>query len=456
MRVDDLQGRWERLLTDRRVHQGARSGTDLRSEFERDYDRLIFASPFRRLQDKAQVFPLESHDSVRTRLTHSLEVSTLGRSLGRAVASRLRQERGIELSSEDVGTIVATTCLAHDIGNPPFGHSGEEAIRRWFEVHPHVLEGLTPAQQGDFLRFDGNAQGLRILLFLQSLSGRNGLNLTHPTLAAFMKYVVASDAIDKKSKIRSKIGFFQSERAQVEEVWTALDLHGRRHPLAFLMEAADDIAYSVVDIEDGLKKQVLRHDQLIEMLRDLLDGSPRLLTLVDKFADGCTRHRDRPLSERVSAAIQWFRIDAIGIMFQAVVEAFVTHHDAILEGSFEQELIRVSGDAWQLWSALTEVGRREVYTASDVLALEVFGDRVIFELLSRFVPACLAESRGRPKTLEGKLFALISPSLRGLHARYGEPGRYGQLQLAVDYISGMTDTYAVAVYRKLFGRAPDA
>lgn len=442
--------RWHVLLGDERLYvsAAARAGQDERSEFERDYDRLIFASPFRRLQDKAQVFPLEHNDFVRTRLTHSLEVSTLGRSLGRQVARRLLRDREIALPGEDVATIVASTCLAHDIGNPPFGHFGEDAIRRWFRTHPQVLDGLTAAQEQDFLAFDGNAQGLRILSFLQSLGHDNGLNLTCATLASFMKYVCSSTGIDPRSKTRKKIGYFQSEAHKVARIREVLELSEARHPLAFLMEAADDIAYSVVDIEDGFKKRVLRPESFVSRLELALLETPHAW-LVWKLKDRLSQTRHG--SERIGHAIQWFRIESIGVMFQAVVDAFVTHHDAMLEGRFDQELIKVSS-ASALREVLKEIGQEEVYTAPEILELEVFGDRVVQSLLDRFVPACLSSSRTFRHTLDGKLYALVSPSMRALQETYTRMTPYDCLQLAVDHVCGMTDTYAVAVFEKLNGR----
>lgn len=447
---------WSRLLSPDRLYMGSstRPPSDERSEFERDYDRLIFASPFRRLQDKAQVFPLEHNDFVRTRLTHSLEVSTLGRSLGRQVGRQIgrKSSRELELGplGEELGTIVATTCLAHDIGNPPFGHFGEDAIKRWFKDHASLLDGMTGAQQQDFLRFDGNAQGLRILTFLQSLGYDNGLNLTCTTLASFMKYVCPSDRLDKSRKSHQKVGYFQSEAAKVQRIREVLQWDDRRHPLVFLMEAADDIAYSVVDIEDGFKKKVLNPDTFVGKLEGALQNTD-FIWLVRKFKESLTKDVSSPLSERINAAIQWFRINAIGVMFQATVETFLAHQSEILAGTFHQELIEASS-ARALHAALKQIGVEDVYGAPEILQLEVFGDTVIRGLLDRFVPACLSEDRLRRKTLEGKLYALISPSMRALQEKHTQMTPYDRMQLAVDHICGMTDTYAVLVYEKLNGR----
>lgn len=448
------ESRWTALISPVRIYMPLRSvrgPSDERSEFERDYDRLIFASPFRRLQDKAQVFPLEHNDFVRTRLTHSLEVSTLGRSIGRQVAARLHREAGLGLSGDDLGTIVATTCLAHDIGNPPFGHFGEEAIRLWFRANPAVLESLTPAQQLDFLKFDGNAQGLRILCFLHSLGYNNGLNLTCTTLASFMKYVGPSDRLNKKRKSLSKVGYFQSEAPKVQLLRERLGLAEVRHPLVCLMESADDIAYSVADIEDGFKKRVVLPDAFISCLEPLLEAT-EYQPLLDKFKQSLVTKGHATAAERIQSAIQWFRIDATGAMHRAVVDAFIQHHDAILSGEFEQELISLSAAA-PLHGALKELGVKEVYSANAILQLEVFGERVIRELLTRFVSACLSDERHDRRTLNGKIYSLISPSLRALQEKYTdmENSAYPRIQLAVDYVSGMTDTYAVMMYEKING-----
>ncbi len=446
---------WDRIVTQKRFHQGRRSSLDERSEFERDYDRIVYASPFRRLQDKAQVFPLEHNDFIRTRLTHSLEVSTLGRSLGRHVGNRLARARGAPVSGDDLGTIVATTCLAHDIGNPPFGHFGEDAIRRWFSERTDLLEPLSPEQRADFVHFDGNAQGLRILMFVHSLGSRTGLNLTLTTLASFMKYTVPAHQLDPGRKFRRKPGFFQSEAAQVERIHEELGLEGRRHPLAFLMEAADDIAYSVADIEDGLKKRVLRHEVLVEGLRARLSGTVHE-PLVERFADGCvSREHGRSVDERVDMAVQWFRIGAVGAMFRSVVEAFVAHEPAILAGEVETPLIQLTGETELLWKALVEIARDNVYCADEVLELELYGDRVIRDLLERFVPACLSGERMDRRTLHGKHYALISPNLRAVQEGHTDMSAYDRVQVALDFICGMTDTYAVAVHERLNNRRSD-
>jgi len=441
---------WQNLISVTRPYASHRTQQDERSEFERDYDRIIYSSTFRRMADKAQVFPLEDHDSIRTRLTHSLEVSTIGRSLGRQVARRLAREKGLELSSDTLGTIVAATCLAHDLGNPPFGHFGEEAIRTWFRDRPGLLEPLSQGKRDDLLSFDGNAQGLRILLFLQSLGYNNGLNLTYATLGSFMKYVSSSSEVTKEVKTRSKIGYYQSEAGKVAKLRDVLGLEMQRHPLAFLMEAADDIAYSVVDIEDGLKKGVIGHDELAARLREALDGT-EYLALVQRFEEQCVPRPRQPLTERVSTAIQTFRISAIGILFQASVDCFLEHYESIMAGDFQRDLLGATGQPARLHKALVDIAVERVYCAESVLALEVFGNRVIQGLLSCFVPACLSEQRNNTRSLDGKLYALISSNLCALQEEHTAMDQYDRLQLAVDYVAGMTDTYAVAVHRRLHG-----
>ena len=454
----DRGQRWKRLLSEERQHvlsasspsSARRPERDQRSAFERDYDRIIYASPFRRLQDKAQVFPLEHNDFVRTRLTHSLEVSTLGRSLGRQIGRRLKGDWSLDISGDDLGTVVATTCLAHDIGNPPFGHAGEDAIRGWFNDHPEVLEGLDEGRRLDFLHFDGNAQGVRILMVLQSLGRITGLNLTLATLAAFMKYIVPSTRLDPTRKPRKKIGYFSSEAPIVEALRARLGLSEGRHPLAFLMEAADDIAYSVADIEDGVRKQVLRPEHLVDLLGSSLKGT-RHDKLIHHLEKVCRRPGTAHFREEVNAAVQWFRIEAIRAMFEGVVDAFMTHHDAILEEAYHRPLMDDAEEADVLRRTLVDIAKDNVYSAPDVLALEVFGDKVIRDLLSRFVPASLSSERHNRRTVEGKLYALISPSLRALHEKVDEDDPYARIQLAVDHVCGMTDTYAVTLYQRLNG-----
>jgi len=243
---------------------------EVRTQIERDYDRILFSTPVRRLADKTQVFPLERNDSVRTRLTHSHEVSNLARSIGVTLAFDDKIIADNELKPErNLPSILASVGLAHDLGNPPFGHQGEHAIQAWFMDNPEVLEDpqLTDAMKLDFMRFEGNAQTLRLLTRLQLINDDYGLNLTYSTLAALMKYPASSDRIDKDNVAKKKHGYFQSEKKIVEEIWQKTGLsEGVRHPLTYIMEACDDIAYAVLDAEDAVKKGLVSFSDLMSYL----------------------------------------------------------------------------------------------------------------------------------------------------------------------------------------------
>lgn len=243
-----------------------------RTEIERDYDRILFSTPVRRMADKTQVFPLERNESIRTRLTHSHEVANLARSIGISLVHNDNQFQDVAQRYRDVPALLATIGLAHDLGNPPFGHQGENAIQSWFRDYQDTVfdDSLTEAQKRDFLKFEGNAQTLRILTRLQVINDDFGLNMTFASLAGLMKYPAPSDKVDKKNGVSyKKFGFFQSEKEIVNQIWneTGLD-EGRRHPLTYIMEACDDIAYSVLDAEDAVKKGLVSYSDLITYLID--------------------------------------------------------------------------------------------------------------------------------------------------------------------------------------------
>lgn len=265
---------WKQLLNPARPRPSS-MGPDHREQFERDYDRSIFSTPVKRLQDKAQVFPLETHDAVRTRLTHSLEVSAVARGLAISIGKWLLEQQQIEAGMERQIEAIAATCgLIHDLGNPPFGHAGEDAIREWFKKRgaARLREELNGDEQRvqDLLQFEGNAQTLRLLSKLQILADFNGLNLTFGTLSAACKYVSASHEANKNhhDHARTKPGFFSSENELINRIREETGTGAARNPIAFIVEAADDIVYSVADIEDGIKKGIITWREIEAMLND--------------------------------------------------------------------------------------------------------------------------------------------------------------------------------------------
>jgi dGTPase len=450
---------WKQLLCRDRDVPDPKSGGDQRFEFERDYDRIVNSSAFRRLQDKAQVFPLERTDFIHTRLTHSLEVERLGVAMAHDV---YRQNRKLFPGAEEaeIGSLMSAACLAHDIGNPPFGHSGEKSIQLWFRkyLEAHSELGLSEQQRADFLRFEGNAQTLRVVSTLQVQWEKEqpGLHLTYATLSVLMKYAASSlTANPKGSQSQTKPGYFSSENHLVETIRERTGTGQHRHPLTFLMEAADDMAYSAIDIEDALKKQVVDLQLVCDTLNKKYRGERDLQELVRKYL--MVRRGGRVAADPEHLMrYQRFRIKILGFMLRRVVAAFLANFDAMMEGSFDQELVKVS-EAEVAWDGLRSIAKNYVYKSTPVAMMEATGDAVIRQLLDRFVPAVLGKERHDSKHPDAKLYLLISPVWRSLFERKklrdGEAS-HAAMQLVTDFICGMTDTYALDVLRRISGTAP--
>jgi dGTPase len=447
---------WHKLLSSERFSGTTKSKEDRRTEYERDYDRIIYCSAFRRLQDKAQVFPLERKDFVRTRLTHSLEVSTLSRSLGvevaRALSDRLKMG---ETYDDSFGDILSSVALIHDLGNPPFGHFAEEAIGHWFTKYfdnKQELKDSLKYSAKEFTDFEGNAQTFRIVSRLQVLTNQHGLNLTFATLSSLLKYPRASYETDEnKGASFEKYGYFDSEKERFERIIEATGLKiGEkicRHPLAFLLEAADDIAYSAGDVEDGFKKGVLLWDELVDVLKDNLSADDNSLIALMKTEK---RLRDENRPEPRYNAVQFFRITSQGEMLRACVKVFINNFENIMNGSFDKNLLKIS-DAANLYEVLKKkLGRKKVYVSEEVLRQEIVANKVISGLLDMFVPALLSDSYENPRCHDGKLYQLISQNFRKIFESE-KATQYNRLRLVTDYISGMTDSYAMESYQKLYG-----
>ena len=449
---------WESLLSGERCRPTQKAPDDGRNEFERDYDRIIYSSAFRRLQDKAQVFPLEMGDYVRTRLTHSLEVASLGRSMGvdivRTLVKKGRMAETYQESYSDavVSNIISSACLVHDIGNPPFGHFGETAIQDWFKAFfpKNLVPELTAGQKLDFTKFEGNAQAFRILTRLQFLSDEHGLNLTYATLATLMKYPRNSGEVRKKPGASyKKNGYFSSEAEQFGVVQKATGMGDYRHPLAFLLDAADDIAYSAADVEDGIKKGVVSWDQFMSLLAE--DQSSCVVKCREAVEFNYKKYvDDRKFPEPQLNAIQNFRICAQSMMLRESLNVFLDNYDAILEGTFDSDLISQS-EAKGLYDLLMKIGRNHVYNAKQVLTLEVAGYEVIKGLLDMFVYAMLSENYNKGNTFENRIYQLISPNFRYVFEKWTKQDTYAKIQLVTDFVSGMTDFYALDLYQKLSG-----
>lgn len=470
---------WKKLLSTTRARKlmggrpSEKPGDDDRTEFERDYDRAVFSTPVRRLQDKAQVFPLEPVDAIRTRLTHSLEVSSVARDLGFQIGVWLHSRKDIEVDQvRDVSAVAATCGLVHDIGNPPFGHAGEVAIRDWFRTAPTRRfdifdpfrtaddDGANSQLARDFLAFDGNAQTIRLLTKLQVLADEYGLNLCCGTLSASMKYLATSDQIRQAPHQMSKLGVLESERELMARVRGETGLEDTaRHPVTYLVEAADDAVYSVVDLEDGVKKNVIAWPELAEELQRELgtECAGKLLASVTRQLGGREKP-DRWVDE--SAFAQAFRTAALGFIVPAVRKAFTSNeiYDSIRAGTYGSELLMDDRCiAKPLVVACKKIARTTVYPSKEILKLELRGRRVVHDLMDVFWEGARVGSAViKAKDYPGKAYKLISKNYRWVFEEKmknnpsGSEERYLRLQLVTDYIAGMTDSFAVSLHETLF------
>jgi dGTPase len=425
--VEEMKMKWDKLLSEVRVRdffvQPERREKNNRTEFERDYDRAIFSTPVRRMHDKTQVFPLEPNDSVRTRLTHSLEVCTVARDMGRAIGRWL--EIGKKLNPEKaeeqvraIETITATCGLIHDLGNPPFGHAGEEAIAEWFKEKNKQkdflffsnTENRKTQLKNDFLKFEGNAQTIRLVSKLQILSDLYGLNFTSGTISAACKYIACSDKINKDYHEKKKVGYFASEELIIDLIRNETGTGEARNPITFIVEAADDIVFSVVDLEDGVKKGVIDWEELKHKLEEYSKGNTDMLRSCFKKAEKLIDEKDIRVNlkgkSRDEAMAQAFRVWAIGESVYAAIETFKEKYEDIMKGDYHNELFEDS-KACSLIKACKEVGFNHVYRAEQNLKKEVMAERVIHDLMDIFWRG-VSKKRDNPTRFEEKIYTLIS------------------------------------------------
>ncbi|WP_289045437.1 dGTP triphosphohydrolase [uncultured Olleya sp.] len=449
--------KWEKLLQG--VTFRNRSETisiDGRDPFENDYGRLISSSPIRRLQDKTQVFPLESSDYIRTRLTHSLEVSYIGSSIGKSIEKYVIDEKKDlpEIYRGQISSLLRGSGLVHDLGNPPFGHFGESAIQDYFKDYfdNNSDIDLSEIEKADFLNFDGNVQTFRILRRLHFFKDENSFNLTFPTLASIIKYPSNSIEGNKKKKAKEirtkKFGYFVSEQEDYEIINKKLDLNNRRHPIVYLMEAADDIAYCAADIEDGVKLGILNYETVRKVFEKNLKANKDLLKVLDTYH----KDNDNKLSDRLSLTVQQFRVKTQGKMIEGVVDCFRKNYNKIMDGTFEYELIEKSrgSDIRDSFEELQSV----VFDNKKIMQTELAGWEIIYGLLDIFIPATKSDKfKSGGNTKEARLYKNISSSYRYIYENYNNYDNdvYNKIQLVVDFISGMTDTYALNLFRKLKG-----
>ncbi|MEM9856276.1 MAG: deoxyguanosinetriphosphate triphosphohydrolase [Bacteroidota bacterium] len=437
---------WQQLLSDQRGnHGGNPRQRSTRSAFEQDYDRVIFSHPFRRLQDKTQVHPLPEDDFVHTRLTHSLEVSSVGRSLGKKVGQVILERHENLLKNFDlheIGGIVAAASLAHDIGNPPFGHSGEEAISEFFRSGKgSEYEALVnELEWADLTHFEGNAQGFRIL----NKDRYQGLRLTHATLAAFSKYPRQSviKRADEKRRSQKKYGFFQSDRHIFKSIATSLgmnpieDYSWSRHPLAFLVEAADDICYNLIDLEDGCRLGLVSYTEAIDLFATIL-GS---------------RFKPQKLQQIASKneQISTLRAIAIGILVDECTELFLAEEENILSGDFDTALTDLIPST-QVLSEVVKLSVSKIYRCQQVLETEIAGFEVLPGLLDIFCEAVMHTYIKKEPTAKDKSAVRLLPFEVQNELEQSNNDAYQLLMIVVDFVSGLTDRHAIALFRKIRG-----
>lgn len=442
---------WEQLLSLRRQGDASKrlrkEQDDTRLGFEVDYDRIIFSAAFRSLQDKTQVIPLSKTDFVHTRLTHSLEVSVVGRSLGRLVGKKildnhpyLQEVHGYQMN--DFGAIVAAACLAHDIGNPPFGHSGEKAIGEYFSIgkgQKYQAE-LTPKQWQDLIDFEGNANGFSVLT-ADRPGVEGGIRISYATLGAFMKYPKESLPKKPTSAIADKkYGFFQSDKSFFQDVAAELglisnktgnDIGFERHPLAYLVEAADDICYTVIDFEDGINLGLVSEDYaleyLIKLVKDTID-TQKYKTLVTK--------EDR---------ISYLRALAIGTLIQDAVRVFLENESAILAGNFPYSLLDKSRFKPQM-DDIIKLSVKNIYQSREVIEKEITGYQIINVLLDKMITAFENQVQGSATNYDKLLLQLVPEK----HRVYKE-NTYDRLLHICHFISLLTDGNALLFYRNING-----
>ena len=437
---------WRQLISNKRfgLEEQHEQRKDNRSEFQRDYDRLIFSAPFRRLQNKTQVFPLPGSIFVHNRLTHSLEVSCVGRSLGNNISSLLLKKHP-ELEDthiSEIGAIVSAACLAHDLGNPPFGHSGERAISTYFSEGKgkELKKQLSSMEWDDIIHFEGNANAFRLLTHQFLGRRKGGFVMTYSTLASIVKYPYSSQL----AKGKPKFGFFTSEAQDYQKIAEELGikrlsedgepLKYARHPLVYLVEAADDICYQMMDIEDAHKLKLLTTEEVKALFYQFFDENR------EKRAEEVYN-----IVTDTNEQIAYLRASVIGILIDECTRVFMENEEAILNGEFEGTLIKsIKPELREAYKHCSKVSLEKIYRSRDVLDIELAGFHVISTLLELMIDAVLSPEKAYSQLLISRVssqYDINSPTL------------YGKIQAVLDYLSGMTDVFALDLYRKIKGNS---
>ena len=438
---------WKQLISNKRLGQESRHAIrhDDRSEFKRDYDRLIFSAPFRRMQNKTQVFPLPGSIFVHNRLTHSLEVASVGMSLGNDVAHcvmKTRPELADTLFTQ-IGTIVSTACLAHDMGNPPFGHSGEKAIQTFFTEGKgaYLKDRLSPELWNDITHFEGNANAFRLLAHRFKGRRDGGFVMTYTTLASIVKYPFASALTEKG---HGKFGFFSTEADIFCRIADDLGIIRKsadgcpaeyaRHPLVYLVEAADDICYEIMDIEDAHKLKIVTYEETKRLFLDFFDemGQNHIMQ----------RIHDEEITDDNEKVI-YMRACVINALERACVDAFMRHEDEIMRGEFSGSLIDSIDDRLvKAYRNCTELSKKRIYKSKPVLDVELSGFKIMDSLMEVMTEAAVNPQRFYSRQLISRVSSQYDISAPDLETR---------IMAVIDYISGMTDVYALDIYQKING-----
>ncbi len=437
---------WKQLISNKRFGQEHKHAErhDDRSEFKRDYDRLIFSSAFRRLQNKTQVFPLPGSIFVHNRLTHSLEVASVGMSIGNDISRRVIQKRP-ELKDtlvEEIGTIVSAACLAHDLGNPPFGHSGEKAIQTFFSEGPgQKIKSMVSSEfWDDITHFEGNANAFRILTHRFKGRRQGGFVMTYSMLASIVKYPFASCLAGN----HGKFGFFASEADSYRKIADELGIFCKsapgeplkyaRHPLVYMVEAADDICYEIMDIEDSHKLKILSFAETEHLLLSFFDE------------DIQQKIRQRIIDEELTdenEKVVYMRASVIGKLENECVTAFLAHEEEILAGTFEGSLIdHISERQKKAYKECEKISYSKIYQSKPVLDIELSGYQIMATLMEVFIEAAVNPSRFYSKQLLRRVSSQYDIENENLEER---------IMAVIDYISGMTDIYALDIYQKING-----
>jgi dGTPase len=447
---------WNNIISGKRTGE-LNSVPEIRTDYQRDFDRLIFSSAFRRLQNKTQIFPLPGSTFVHNRLTHSLEVASVGRSLGKLIGGELIHQgliddENAEFYKYELQNVIASACLAHDIGNPSFGHSGEKAISNYFKDNSGVkiegteLKNFFPEEQWkDLISFEGNANSFRILTnqFNGKLEG--GFRLTYTTLASLIKYPCDSSAINKNHKNTKKFSFFQSEKSLAKEILEELHMEKtsasplifKRHPFVYLTEAADDICYRIVDFEDAQRLHIVSHQYVFEMFLNLIEKIGRQedkMEDIKKIAANITDKNEQ---------IAYLRAKCINTLTLESAKLFMENRNSIIEGNYNNGLL---DDLTERNSCLREIetySTEEIYNHDTVVQLEIAGYKIMNDLLSLFIPAILKKE---PEHKDGKVLKILPKQFQTRSS-----GNYLKVLSILDFLSGMTDPFAIQLYRKLFG-----